>query len=88
MVDSDGVVDLHSLGRALDDEVRCADDVLRGAEVFHEVTVLRCIVRLEAPDELDARIPKTVDVLVVVAHRHDGELGVPFLQGAAGKGAD
>ena len=58
-------------GRALDHGVRSADDVLRRAEVLHEIALLRLVVGLEATDELDARLAEAVDVLVVVAHGHD-----------------
>ena len=87
MIDADGRVDLHPVGRGLDDGVGRADDVLGGAEVLHQVALLCLVVGFEAADELDAGVAEAVDVLVVVAHRHDGELGVAVLAGAAGQRA-
>ena len=58
------------------------DDVTGGAVVVGEVDRPRPVIRLETADELYRRAIEGINVLIVVADREQGELGVFFLQRA------
>ena len=59
-----------------------------GAIVFDQIFQPGLIVGLEAVNEIVAGVAEAVDVLVVVADRHQGQAGILVLHLPAGQGAD
>ncbi len=69
-----------------DQPVGGVDDVPGGPVIFNEVHHLRRVVLLELTDEFHVGAPEGVNVLIVVADRHDRQPSVAVLKGAAGDG--
>jgi len=61
---------LHPPRRAGDHLARNTNDVLRRPVVLDEIDRLGLVVLPEAADELDARLPELIHVLVVITDRH------------------